>query len=154
FDGPKTWAPPIWLVVGSWPLEVLAHYTLSAMLAGERLSARPVFFREPPRYQPLVDHPMYCGGKRSRRVSMSGPAKLALLEQAIDGAGLLDALDRRAAELGKKRAELRTVIKPNFMFLYSEKDRSTFTDPELVEALVDWLRARGLSDLAIVEAQS
>jgi len=40
------------------------------------------------------------------------------------------------------------------MFMYSEHDRSTFTDPELVEHLVDWLRARGFVNLAVVEAQS
>ena len=40
------------------------------------------------------------------------------------------------------------------MFMYSEHDRSTFTDPELVEHLVDWLRARGFTNLTVVEAQS
>ena len=61
---------------------------------------------------------------------------------------------RESAATGRTRTTLTIAIKPNFMFLYSERDRSTFTDPALVEHLVDWLRVRSYTNLAIVEAQS
>lgn len=32
------WLPPFWLIVGSWPLETILHYTLSALLAGESVT--------------------------------------------------------------------------------------------------------------------
>lgn len=146
--------PPAWLVFGSWPLEVLVHYGLSGLFARESLVARGRFFREPALYQHRIEHPMWCGDLPHRVVSVCGDDKLALLDQALEQAGLAAALERRLAELGRTREALAIAIKPNLMFMYSEHDRSTFTDPELVEHLVDWLRARGYTNLAIVESQS
>jgi len=38
------WVPPWWLILGSWPLETILHFTLSGILAGEvlRVSPRPL----------------------------------------------------------------------------------------------------------------
>lgn len=145
---------PVWLVLGSWPLEVLLHYGLSGVLARESLIARMRPFREPMIYAPRPGHAMWCGERSHRVVSVSGDDKRALLDDALARADLAGALERRRDALGRTRDALAVVIKPNFMFMYSERDRSTFTDPELVEHLVDWLRARGYTNLAIVEAQS
>jgi uncharacterized protein (DUF362 family) len=151
FDGGL---PPGWLILGSWPLEVVVHYGLSGVLARESLIARGRYFREPRLFRHHPDHPMWCGDRLHRVVSVRGDDKLALLDDALDRAGLEGALERRLAETGRVRDALAIAIKPNFMFMYSERDRSTFTDPELVEHLVDWLRARGYTNLALVEAQS
>lgn len=146
--------PPAWLVLGSWPLEVLVHYGLSGVLARESLVARVRYFREPVLYRPRADHPMWCGERAHRVVSVRGDDKYALLDDVLARADLAGALERRLAATGRSRDALAIAIKPNFMFMYSEHDRSTFTDPELVEHLVDWLRARGFTNLAVVEAQS
>jgi uncharacterized protein (DUF362 family) len=146
--------PPAWLVLGSWPLEVLVHYGLSGLIARESLVARRGFFREPLLFQPQPRHPMWCGERPHRVVSVRGDDKLALLDDALAQADLAGALERRLAETGKSRDALAVVIKPNFMFMYSERDHSTYTDPVLVEHLVDWLRARGFTNLTVVEAQS
>lgn len=146
--------PPAWLLLGSWPLEVLVHYGLSGVLVHEALIPRERFFREPHIYARRPEHPMTCGERAHRVVSLRGDDKHALLEQALAEAGLAAALERRLAETGRTPATLAVAIKPNFMFMYSERDRSTFTDPALVEHLVDWLRARGYTNLAVVEAQS
>jgi uncharacterized protein (DUF362 family) len=146
--------PPAWLVLGSWPLEVLVHYGLSGVLARESLVARRRYFREPTLYRHLPQHPMWCGDRPHRVISVRGEDKLALLDDALDRADLAGALERRLGETGRSRGALAIAIKPNFMFMYSERDRSTFTDPELVEHLVDWLRARGFVNLTLVEAQS
>lgn len=146
--------PPAWLVLGSWPLELLVHYGLSGIVAHESLIARRGFFREQQLYQQRTDHPMWCGERAHRVISVRGEDKLALLDEALDRADLAGALERRLAETGRSRGAIAIAIKPNFMFMYSEHDRSTFTDPELVEHLVDWLRARGFVNLTVVEAQS
>src|SRR5262249_39822732 len=146
--------PPAWLLFGSWPLEVLVHYGLSGILVHESLVARGRYFREPILYRHRPDHPMWWGDRPHRVVSRRGADKLSLLDPVLDEAGLAGALERRLAETGRTKEALAIAIKPNFMFMYSENDRSTFTDPELVEHLVDWLRARGFTNLALVEAQS
>ena len=46
------------------------------------------------------------------------------------------------------------VIKPNFMFMHSRHDISTYTDPELVEALVARIDDQGFTNITLVEAQS
>jgi len=154
FTGTPGGLPPAWLLFGSWPLEVLVHYGLSGILAGESLVARGRYFREPVLYGHHTEHPMWCGDRPHRVVSVRGEDKLALLDQALEQAGLVAALERRLAETGRTRETLAIAIKPNLMFMYSEHDRSTFTDPVLVEHLVDWLRMRGFTNLVIVEAQS
>jgi uncharacterized protein (DUF362 family) len=45
-------------------------------------------------------------------------------------------------------------IKPNFMFMHAKEDISSYTDPDLVEHLVDRLCERGYRNITIVESQS
>ncbi|HSN91064.1 MAG TPA: DUF362 domain-containing protein, partial [Anaeromyxobacteraceae bacterium] len=87
-------------------------------------------------------------------VALSGDDKLALLDQALDQAGFWEVLERRFAASGKAKADYRIVIKPNFMFMHSKKDFSTYTDPALVERLVDELARRGFGNVTLVESQS
>jgi uncharacterized protein (DUF362 family) len=143
-----------WALAGSWGLGMLLLYGLAGLAAGEPLVARPRIYREPKLYDLHAGHSMACGDQPLRVVSLRGEDKLALLERVLEQAGLAGALERRLAATGRTRETLAVAIKPNLMFLYSEHDRSTFTDPELVEHLVDWLRARGYRNLAVVEAQS
>ena len=53
----------------------------------------------------------------------TGGDKLKLLADTLERAGLQEVLGRRCAELGCAPAALKVVIKPNFMFMYSEQDR-------------------------------
>jgi len=146
--------PPAFLLLSSWPLEVMAHWTLSALVARESPLPRRRYFVEPQTYRPRADHPMWSEGSPQRVRVVEGDDKLALLSQLLEETELEQELAARTRELGTTRSALKIAIKPNFMFMYSEHDRSTFTDPELVEHLVDWLRARGFETLAVVEAQS
>lgn len=76
------------------------------------------------------------------------------LDEVLGASGFDDAVRARANELGIALAELRVAVKPNFMFMYSLNDRSTYTDPALVLRLIDRLHRLGCRDLAVVEAQS
>ncbi len=84
--------------------------------------------------------------------------QLAALDRVLASTGfdeLLEAaLAKAAAERQATRATLAIAIKPNFMFAYNRRDRTTYTDPELVHHLVRHLRARGFERIAVVEAQS
>ena len=83
-----------------------------------------------------------------------GEDKFALLDQVVTESGFWDVLERRFAASGKSKPDFRVVIKPNFMFMHSKRDISSYTDPALVEALVDRIVACGFTNVTLVEAQS
>lgn len=87
-------------------------------------------------------------------VVRSGENKLALLRQVVTESGFWEVLGRKLAASGKNKPDFRVVIKPNFMYTHAKQDVSTYTDPELVEALVDHIVARGFTNVTLVEAQS
>lgn len=142
------------LVLGSWPLEIIFHHGASGLFAREKLLARPHFFQETRIYEPRRDHAMWQGDAPHRVASVKGDDKLTALDEVLEKTAFFAAIEQRLAETGKTRETLRIIIKPNLMFMYSEQDRSTFTDPELVEHLVDRLREAGYRDIKVVEAQS
>lgn len=90
--------------------------------------------------------------------SFSGDDKFHLLDRVLEETAFFDGLERRFENVrekeGKSRDSFSVVIKSNFMFAHSNKDVSTYTDPELVEALVDRIASRGFANIAIVESQS
>jgi uncharacterized protein (DUF362 family) len=95
------------------------------------------------------------GGGRVWVVRGSGPDdKLPLFRRLLDDAGLAGHLEARARAVGKPVDALRLVIKPAFMLGYDRKDLSHVTDPELVKELARWLRSRGCTDIAVVEARN
>ncbi len=148
------WLPPAYLVLGSWPLEVLLHYGLSGILAKEKLFAKPRFFTEDPTYALKKGHHMFTG-KASMDVYLTKDEdKFAALDDVLLRAKFFELLEAKCEASGKSKADFRIIIKPNLMFMYSEIDRSTFTDPALVEHLVDRIAERGFKSIKVVEAQS
>ena len=87
-------------------------------------------------------------------VALSGDDKFELLDQILAQTKFFDILQDHFDKSGKSRDTFAIVIKPNFMFTHAKKDISTYTDPELVEALIGKIAALGFTNLAIVEAQS
>jgi len=80
--------------------------------------------------------------------------KFDALDRVLDETGFDELVKEKLAATGKTKAVFSIVIKPNFMFAYNKRDRTTFTDPELVGHLVKRLRAAGFEKIAVVEAQS
>jgi Domain of unknown function (DUF362) len=153
FENDRTF-PPVFLVLSSWPLEFLLHYSLSGMLSGESLIARRRVYHEPHQYEALVQHPMYVGDRTTTVAAIYAEDQFRALDRVLADTGFFDIVERRRAETGKNQAEFSIIIKPNFMFMYAKDDHTTYTDPQLVEHLIHQLSARGYSNLCIVEAQS
>jgi len=87
--------------------------------------------------------------------AIKGDDKLALLDQVLETTHFFDLLNKRFQDSGKSnKKDFKVVIKPNFMFMHSRHDISTYTDPELVEALVARIYDQGFTNITLVEAQS
>ena len=80
--------------------------------------------------------------------------KFNALKNVLEATEFFHKLDRARESSGKRKEDFAIVIKPNFMFMYSTKDPSTYTDPELVEYLVNAIHDCGYRNLAVCEARS
>ncbi|MGR3310730.1 MAG: DUF362 domain-containing protein [Candidatus Brocadiales bacterium] len=87
-------------------------------------------------------------------VVVKGDDKFELLDKVLKDTAFLDILERRWKESGKTKEAFSVAVKPNFMFMHSKKDVSTYTDPVLVETLINKIAAKGFKNIAVVEAQS
>ena len=87
-------------------------------------------------------------------VALKGEDKFDVLNRVLEETGFFEILDRRLEETRKPKEDFSVVIKPNFMFMHSKEDVSTFTDPALVEALIDKIAERGFPNISLVESQS
>ena len=80
--------------------------------------------------------------------------KFNALKSVLEATEFFHKLDKACESSGKSKEDFAIIVKPNFMFMYSTKDRSTYTDPELVEYLVTAMYDRGYRNLAVGEARS
>ncbi len=80
--------------------------------------------------------------------------KFDVLDNVIDETKFLDVLEDAWKESKKEKEKFSIAIKPNFMFFYSLKDKSTYTDPALVTHLVDRIYEKGFRNIKVVEARS
>ncbi|MGE5283442.1 MAG: DUF362 domain-containing protein [Actinomycetota bacterium] len=92
--------------------------------------------------------------RKATVASIRDADKYAALDRVLLETGFDAVLEGRLRDSGKSRQDFSIVIKPNFMFAYDKRDRSTYTDPELVHHLVRRLREQGFRNLNVVEAQS
>jgi uncharacterized protein (DUF362 family) len=80
--------------------------------------------------------------------------KFNALKSVLEATEFFQKLDKACESSGKSKEDFAIIVKPNFMFMYSTKDRSTYTDPELVEYLVTAMYDSGYRNLAVGEARS
>ncbi len=86
--------------------------------------------------------------------SIKGAKKTGDLEDVLNLTGFSKLLDDKLKVSRKSQDQFLIVIKPNFMFAYNKRDRSTFTDPGLVGHLVEAINAKGYKNVVVVESQS
>jgi hypothetical protein len=87
-------------------------------------------------------------------VAHKGEDRFELLDRVLKQSGFYEVLEERHLVSGKSKDEFSVAIKPNFMFARHKKDISAYTDPALVEALVDRICARGFKNVSIVESRN
>jgi uncharacterized protein (DUF362 family) len=80
--------------------------------------------------------------------------KFTALKGVLEATDFFQRLDTAWEHSGKGKEEFAIIVKPNFMFMYSTKDPTTYADPELVEYLLDRMYERGYRNLAVAEARS
>jgi len=86
--------------------------------------------------------------------AVKGSDKFKALDEVLEATDFFGKLDAACAQSGKSKETFAVIVKPNFMFMYSTKDPSTYTDPQLVEHLMDRMFDRGYRNLACAEARS
>ncbi|MEK6656819.1 MAG: DUF362 domain-containing protein [Nitrospirota bacterium] len=134
----------VFLVDGSLFLITLILY-FRAYIAIVKEKARKIF-------KPSL--PVKPAGKEVIVVSLYGENKLRLLDGVLRQTGFLRLLEAHFKKSKKIKEDFLIAIKPNFMFMYSKDDKSTFTDVALVEHLIKRVKEKGFKNIAIVEAQS
>ena len=101
-----------------------------------------------------VGNPVGRGGAVTI-VRGEGPSeKIATFLRTLDIADFAQHMERRADASGKPREEVIVAIKPDLMMAYHKDDRSTFTEPFLVERLIDELYVLGFRDIRLCESQN
>ncbi len=87
--------------------------------------------------------------------AVKGEDKFKILDASLEESGFAENLSSRFASSGKSRKDFSIVVKPNLMmFTHREEPVATYTDPELVEYLVNRLRQEGFENLKVVESQN
>lgn len=110
---------------------------------------------DPERYKPmLVDKPVLDDARETIVSVVCGEDKKDILDQVLTDAKFFEVLEKYKENSGKVKADLKIVIKPNFMMTYHEQDHSTYTDPQLVEHLIDRLYENGYRNLTVAESQN
>jgi uncharacterized protein (DUF362 family) len=82
------------------------------------------------------------------------PDRFSALDHALEATGFFDKLAGALERSSKSKDDFAIVVKPSFSFMYSLADRSTFTDPDLVEHLIDRIYEKGYRNIALAEARS
>jgi len=96
--------------------------------------------------------------KRTLVAAIKGKDRFDALDEVMKATGFFDVLEKAfeksSQDKGRTRETFSIVIKPNFSFMYSLTDISTFTDPALVRHLIDEIYQRGFRKITVVEARS
>jgi len=146
--GPKYFAYLVLFVVDGALFWTTLHFYIHANRAF--LEAQTVYFRR--KLDGVNQTP------ETKVASFKGEDKFDLLDRVLAETEFFEILEKRFEEVhegnGKSREEFSVVIKPNFMFAHSGRDITTYTDPALVEGLIDRIAEKGFSNICVVEAQS
>jgi hypothetical protein len=85
----------------------------------------------------------------------TGEDKFDALRQAMEVSNFIANVEAVLTQSGKARDQFLIAIKPNIMTAALRENPSpVYTDPQLVEYVVDQLRARGFQQIAVVEARN
>ncbi len=93
--------------------------------------------------------------KKIKVAAFKGENKFEILDAALKDSGFIENLNSSFVSSGKSRKDFSIVIKPNIMmFTHLENPVASYTDPKLVEHLIDRLRHEGFENIKVVESQN
>ncbi len=98
--------------------------------------------------------PMLVGEEETTVSIVAGEDKCATLDRVLQEARFFDVLEKYWTASALEKGEFKIVIKSNFMMTYHKEDRTTYTDPELVEYLLQRFYEAGYTNLTVVESQN
>lgn len=132
------------------------HFYIRANMAF--LKAQTAYFRQDLGSLPSMGSvPVaVCEGSRTGTLDQAqeNEEKKQLLDRVLDRTEFDEILETHCQRSGKPKDEFSVVIKPNFMFAHWKDDPSTYTDPLLVEHLVERIRSLKFTAISIVESQT
>lgn len=97
---------------------------------------------------------MCIGEEKTKVACFCDEDKFKALDQVLEKTDFFEILDRKWRASCKEKKEFFIAIKSNFMMTYNKEDKSTYTDPELVECLFNKLYDHEYTDLALVESRN
>jgi uncharacterized protein (DUF362 family) len=97
---------------------------------------------------------MCIGSEKTKVACIYDEDKFRALDQVLEKTGFYEILERKWKGSGKKKEDFLIAMKSNFMMTYNKTDESTYTDPQLVEYLLNKLHDRGYTRLALVESRN
>ena len=97
---------------------------------------------------------MCIGSENTKVACICNEDKITALNRVLEETGFYDILERKWKDSGKKKEHFLIAVKPNLMMTYNKIDESTYTDPKLVEHLLNKLNEREYTRLALVESRN
>jgi uncharacterized protein (DUF362 family) len=98
-------------------------------------------------------HPVYS--RDSKVYILTGEDKFETFGRIIDRSGFIDHLTDHLNRSAKSKDAFTVAVKPNIMTAsIHETDSPVYTDPALVEALIERMRLEGFSRFVVVESQN
>lgn len=92
---------------------------------------------------------------KTKVAAIKGENKFKILDKALEESDFIDNLNSSLSSSGKSKKDFSVAIKPNLMmFTHKEEPVATYTEPELIEYLVDKIRKEGFENLTVVESQN
>jgi uncharacterized protein (DUF362 family) len=101
-----------------------------------------------------IDTEPVNSNEKTTVAAVRDPDRFKALDRVLELTGFFDTLESAQRSSGKAKDRFAIIVKPNFSFMYSLADISTYTDPGLVEHLIDGLYEKGYRNIAVAEAQS
>lgn len=85
---------------------------------------------------------------------IKGDDKLKVLQEVIEHSHFFQDIEECFKKSKKDRNKFKVVIKPNFMVYLTKKDPSSYTDPDMIDFLVEKLIEKGFKDIYMVESRN
>lgn len=85
---------------------------------------------------------------------VTGDDKFRVFQEVMEHSRFFHDIEERFKRSRKDREAFKIAIKPNFMVFLTQKDPSSYTDPELADFLIERLLEKGFREIFVVESRN